>query len=1049
MRLFFPALLLICLATACGKSWSGKALPPVQDGRLDLRNWDFAKDGPVRLDGPWEFYWKRFLDSEQLKGAGAPRPDALLRIPGTWKNFQKDGRELGPYGFATFRLRILHNGRVPRLALNVSDMFTSYEVAVNGRVVGGRGRIGRTAADEVPRVMPAWSDFHESSGEMEVILRIANFHHFRGRIKHMTLGPAEVLREQRERRIAFEIFVVGTLLIMGVYHLFLWMLRTGDRSPLYFGIFCLLVTTYTALTGMRYFMHLFPDVSFHVYWTVNFAAFTACPAVFLLFLASIFPRESHPALERVALGTAIVLIVLIVFLPTRWVIGLLPAFAGYIALMGIYYIYVLSRAIIRKREGSLLFLIGWLVFFIGIANDLLFVQQIIATGYYAGFGLVFFIFFQAAMLSMRFARAFRTVENLTEELEANNQELQRVDRLKDEFLANTSHELRTPLNGIIGIADSLLEGAAGPMNEKAMRSLGLIVTSGSRLAGLINDILDFEKLRNHDVQLNRRPADLGQIVDVVLAVSHPLVAGKDLELRNELPADLPAVLGDENRLQQIFHNLIGNAVKFTPAGEVKVMGEVVGDKIRVTVADDGIGIPPEKQEEIFKSFQQADASTEREYGGTGLGLSITRQLIELHGGSIRVESEPDRGARFIFDLPVSDETAADFGALSNRARRWKFHSPPEDLPVTEANQATDGRTVLVVDDESVNRSVLVNLLSLRKYQVVEAGDGEEALRILDEKQPDAVLLDIMMPRMNGYEVCRRIREKLSAMELPVIFLSAKNQVEDLLAGLESGGNDYLPKPFSAPELLARVRTQTNLKESHAEALRLREQLVHHEKLAAVGSMAAGIVHDFKNPVSVIKGYAMMADDASVQRDLRSEYLGIVSEEADRLADMAQDILDYSRGSFELEKTEMDSEEFALMAERFLKPYLDGKDIKFKVDVARLDVLRMDERRMLRVLRNITGNAADAISNSGRQGKGEFHLRLRSEKDRVLLELRDNGPGIAEEIRETLFEPFVTLGKPHGTGLGLAITRGIVEAHGGSIRFETGAKGTVFFIELPA
>ncbi len=1044
-RLLILLAVSVSLCGSCLPRFSGPRAPVPADGVLDLRAWDFSRDGSLRLDGPWQFYWNQLLIGDDFKSA--PGPSGLLNLPGNWNRFMVAGQPIGADGFATLRLVVLRRPGPEVLALGVSDIFSAYSLFVNGRRVGGRGQATDRPETTRPLVAPDIYEFAGEADRLEIVLFVANFHHFRGLVESITLGQAAQVRESRERRIAFEMFVIGALIIMGVYHLFLYLLRTEDRSPLYFGIFCLMVATYTLLTGMRYLIHLIPEAGHRFHWTLNFLGFTIAPGVFLLFLRSIFPGEIK---RGIVWGMALpgAALVLLTFFPPRLFTEALAVYSLYIALSGLYGIYGQVLAIARRREGSFLFFPGFLIFFAGIINDLLYAQEFISTGYYSGFGLVVFIFFQAAMLSMRFARAFRTVENLTGELEIKNVELSRVDRLKDEFLASTSHELRTPLNGIIGIADSLLEGAAGPLSDTARRNLQLIVSSGDRLSGLINDILDFQKLRNNEIQLLTSPVDLGQVVDVVLSVSRPLIGpGKRLTLRGEIPADLPPVEADENRLQQILHNLIGNAIKFTPEGEVVLSAGCSGANVQIKVRDTGIGIPGESLDLIFLSFTQADSSIEREFGGTGLGLSITKKLVELHGGTIGVESRPGQGSTFYFTLPAA--TGRADGARTGPHRE---HLAPNIEPsvlfapsaANESETPPPGRTILVVDDEPVNRQILVNLLSVRRYRVLEAADGEAALRILERTTPDAVLLDIMMPRMNGYEVCRKIRQSHSAVELPVIFLSAKNQVEDMIAGLESGGNDFLSKPFSSLELLARVQTQTNLKFVHREAMRLRKQLLDQEKLAAIGSMAAGIVHDFKTPVSIIKGYAEMADDDLIRREERSQFLQIVTRQADLLADMAQDVLEFSRGSFEIKPRPIEAGEFLAMARQALLPYFAAREIECQVATDRAGRLLIDPERFLRAVLNLASNAGDVMK------PGDcFSVELQAAGDRFLLTLRDSGPGIPETIREHVFEPFVTGGKTHGTGLGLAITRSIVQAHGGTIRFETETgRGTTFFIDLP-
>ncbi|HEY9850932.1 MAG TPA: ATP-binding protein [Leptolyngbyaceae cyanobacterium] len=417
---------------------------------------------------------------------------------------------------------------------------------------------------------------------------------------------------------------------------------------------------------------------------------------------------------------------------------------------------------------------------------------------------------------------FTTLEAQKETLANQNEELQNLDRLKDEFLANTSHELRTPLNGIIGIAESLIDGATGELSTPTQANLQLIVSSGRRLASLINDILDFSKLKHQNLELKLTPVDLRTITQIVLTLSQPLAYQKNLQLINAISEDLPSASADENRLQQILHNLIGNAIKFTPSGRIEISAKLTSpvaspdgkNLLAVTIADTGIGISEDKFDRIFQSFEQAEGATAREYGGTGLGLAVTKQLVELHGGEISVQSQVGIGSQFTFTLPLSQEKA-------------KVVQPPvETIPPSfnselislvplqkAASIANDNQQfkILIVDDEPINRQVLINNLSLHNYTSLEASNGEEALAAIENGFiPDLILLDLMMPRMTGYEVCQKIRERFPAHELPIVMLTAKNQVENIVDGFTSGANDYLAKPIQKQEMLARMKTHLNL-----------------------------------------------------------------------------------------------------------------------------------------------------------------------------------------------------------------------------------------------
>ena len=447
-----------------------------------------------------------------------------------------------------------------------------------------------------------------------------------------------------------------------------------------------------------------------------------------------------------------------------------------------------------------------------------------------------------------------TVAERTEQLaEANrnlemaNAELKRLDQLKDEFLANTSHELRTPLNSIIGISESLIEGATGPLSETVVSNLAMIANSGRRLYNLVSDILDFSKILHDNLSLRLRTVGLREAAEIVLMLCRPLVGNKQLQLVNAIGADVPMIQADEDRLQQILYNLIGNAIKFTDEGQVEVKATVenaappeedehsnhapdqhsaIQPYVRVTVSDTGIGIPADKRDRIFESFEQAEGSTAREYGGVGLGLAVTKKLVENHGGEMWVESSEGQGSQFFFTMPIATQTQ---DPIEPKVSPVSFTTPSQ---VTQPNVSLknvipnpEAVTVLIVDDDLANLQVLVNNLSLEQYNIVQATSGIEALKHLDDGlNPDVILLDVMMPKMTGYEVAEKLREQYTADQLPILLLTAKTQIQDVVTGLNVGANDYLNKPIAREELIARIKTQLNLRRLQQENLRQTTEL---------------------------------------------------------------------------------------------------------------------------------------------------------------------------------------------------------------------------------
>lgn len=412
-----------------------------------------------------------------------------------------------------------------------------------------------------------------------------------------------------------------------------------------------------------------------------------------------------------------------------------------------------------------------------------------------------------AAISLTNAHLYSRKEQALELERSAKSRLIALGELKDDFLANTSHELRTPLNGIIGLADSMLLSQELPAEGKD--NLKLIVRSGKRLANLINDILDYSRLRKKDLVLHPKPLDLRAIVTLVVNLLGSSAEAQRLELLNDVPDKLPTVFADEDRLQQVLFNLVGNAIKFTPsAGTIRILAEVVGSSVAIHVQDTGIGIPAEKLESIFLAFEQVDASSSRSAGGTGLGLPLAKKLVELHNSELTVTSKVGVGSRFSFSLPIAEGSVADQDQPS--PSRLIAEEDPEPVAVSSGRRG-EGPRVLVVDDDPVNLRVLQQYLGASGYDVLTASSGGEALEILDaDRTVMMVLLDVMMPQLDGYETCRRIRSKRSAGELPVLLLTAKNRVSDLEVGLRAGANDFLVKPFSRQELLARMRSHLDL-----------------------------------------------------------------------------------------------------------------------------------------------------------------------------------------------------------------------------------------------
>jgi len=440
----------------------------------------------------------------------------------------------------------------------------------------------------------------------------------------------------------------------------------------------------------------------------------------------------------------------------------------------------------------------------------------------------------------KLGRTFNTMTSRLKQsfqhIEHQNLELQRMDKLKDEFLANTSHELRTPLNGIAGLAEAILSGADGPLTAEERQHVRLILQSSIRLANLVSGLLDFSKAKSGQIQLHIAPFPLEEVTEVVCAFSRELLRDKPVELRVDLPGDLPEIYADIDRVEQILTNLVGNAIKFTKEGTITISAERQNDWLCIAVADTGIGIPDEALERIFNPFEQADGSITREFGGTGLGLSVTKELVELHGGHVWVQSEKGIGSTFFVTLPCTEQAAADairsraagptdvegFAAAdvhtSLQSNKVLFTTPPpeRDVPVSLPEQGYEisgqGYTVLIIDDDLTNLEVLRTQLNQAGFRVLTASNGQEAFDVINGYDVDVILCDVMMPVVDGYTFAMHMRERENLKDIPLVFVSAKGQKQDVMKGYNAGAVEYLIKPVARDELLAKVHALVEMRQ---------------------------------------------------------------------------------------------------------------------------------------------------------------------------------------------------------------------------------------------
>jgi signal transduction histidine kinase len=418
------------------------------------------------------------------------------------------------------------------------------------------------------------------------------------------------------------------------------------------------------------------------------------------------------------------------------------------------------------------------------------------------------------------------VQQRTVELQLANEELVRATRLKDEFLANMSHELRTPLNAVLGMTEGLQAQVYGDLNERQLKCLKTIESSGNHLLELINDILDLAKIESGQIKLEHAPTSIPQLCQSSLSFVKQQALKKQIQLHLIIPPQLPTIQVDERRIRQVLINLLNNAVKFTPDGghvrlEVMLLTlESNQEYVRIKVTDTGIGIAPENIDKLFKPFIQIDSALNRKYEGTGLGLALVKQIVELHSGRVELTSELGVGSCFTVEFPINNPALSILEEVEEHLVRDLIRDKYILKPFPKVNgqdnlsdnllssklDPSRSPLILLAEDNETNISSMYSYLEAKGYRIYVARDGLEAIAFAKEYQPDLILMDIQMPVMNGLDAIKQIRLEPNFGNTPIIALTALAMESDRQKCLDSGANEYITKPVRLQVLSQKIQT---------------------------------------------------------------------------------------------------------------------------------------------------------------------------------------------------------------------------------------------------
>lgn len=803
----------------------------ITNGQLDLRHWNADDGGVLLLDGEWEFYpslW--LLDGSRRQRVSAEIEPKLISVPGGW-NEALHSEEPTPYGYASYRLRIKVNPKQNvNYSIRVPSVRTSSELYVNGRLLAKSGQVAKTKEEYTAKNLPYSTSFTaDKNGVIDVVIQAANYVDSRGGgiARSIKFGSEEAVAQEMKFSVSMQTLGAIIFLMHSVYALILFLLGNKEKKLLYFSLLTLCVTISSLFSNDEKLFHqLFYIGSDWDFRLSNAAFMIGCYALLECTDHRELPywRRVYPVYTVMALGTAAVTL----FLAPHQVIMLFPVYYLLGCIAALITIIAIIKKVIQDIKSHLLLLFSMLALVHHFLWSLFWRESGLSIVHYP-----FDLIISMGCLASVWFKAYFIMHANTKEIAAT---LQRVNDHKDQFLANTSHEFKNPLHSILNMSQSVLNREGHLLQDRSVKELETVLSVGHRLTLILNDLIDVMSLREGNPRLQEKAILIQPIITGVIDMLQFNAEAKSVNIANQIPEDFPPVIADENRLIQIVFNLLHNAVKYTNEGVITIQALAEDGRAYIVIADTGIGMDEDMLKRLFLPYEQASASETMIEGGFGLGLSISKQLIDLHRGTLEVSSVLGVGSKFTFSLKLAELNVEDEELVSNSFKPFtiqpaptqetapiildKEDIPPAAKPTTSIAMNCDRPLLLIVDDDPVNLQVLETILPPDDYDVTMATSGKEALAILDTREWDLVISDIMMPQMSGYELTRRIRERYTLTELPVLLLTARSQPKDIQSGFLAGANDYVTKPVEALEIRSRIEALTTIKQTVREQLRL-------------------------------------------------------------------------------------------------------------------------------------------------------------------------------------------------------------------------------------
>lgn len=925
---------------------------------------NFVKQGTIQLNGEWEFYEDKLLDPAEIESNKNNKE--YIDVPGSWDERFSPSKSKIEAGTYRMVVQLPEDGKY---GVRVNTIRHTSKVFINGVEAAEHGKTSAEHTDYQYRQGKYEAYGQSINREAEIIIQVANYRHPNGGIiKPISFGDEAQIKLLADRSKVMDGFVFSGFVLLAIIF-FSNFIQNKSKHELYFALFSLAQAIYISTGNEKLIYLVFPYLSNDSLLSIQLVFINLSALFFLLFISSMFRKYAKFRIVKLL----VILLSLQVFyyvIPIR-IYNIIPFFPiglsqFYLIIMiafpYLYFILILLRAFKDRVAGTeylLLAATSLICYGVSLGLDLLFAidadQLTLLLFFLMGIGFSFFIAYQRRLV--------------IEKLDGLSMELLVQEQLKDESLLKTSKELIQPIENILQSSTVLMEGEKGPLKLEQQELIYAVKNSGNQLAQLVekfnNAVADKERLT-----LKVKPVHLKIINEMVDELSFLLKNSDEVVIENQISMNLPCVMANENSLKQIMLHLLENAIENTESGKIIVTAREMGNMIRVSVDDSGKGIEEKYIPYIFDTFYQVPEAGSKEAGGIGLGLSITKKFVTLMGGEIWAESILDVGARFIFTLPIAENTEGTVDSLSREIEEKSKGLREESMPEKIAAEVVNPKVILLADADYDHLSHMTSILSQSGYTVITVDKGADVTAVLQKEHIDLAIIDIKMSDVSGLELSKIIREEHNQVELPILLLSSLILKADKNSSLQAGVNDFIRKPVAESEFLSRIQSLLAVQDAV-------QQSINHELKAYHAQITP---HFLFNTLNTIIGLSYQ--DEKKTREALS-YLAI-----------------YFRAKLDFQK------------QQSLVPLYD--EIELVQAYLAIEKLRFGDQLMVHYdideavqtlipAMTIQPLVENAIQHglSRKIDGATFWLSIREEEGFVIIQIEDNGIGISKEKQEQL------------------------------------------------